>query len=204
LSIERERFDRVKSLWSETSSWAVWRTISPEEKPKSEVGDRTVLDPESNPALLGSLKPEFVMLGLNAATREMDPEPWSNFHDGRSMANDFKIRFAFENTPYWGAYMTDVFVDLHETDSGKVAKYVKANPQVLGEQLARLERELDDLEAVDPLLIAFGGQVYSILRRHLGNKYRIVKVPHYAHRISKTSYRARVLDSISDVFGHAR
>ena len=123
-----------------------------------------------------------------------------NFHDSRPVANDFKIRFALEETPYWGAYMTDVFVGLHQTDSSWVKSWIKRDPVGVDEQIARLERELADIGAVDPLLVAFGGVAYDVLRCCLGKKYRIVKVTHYAHQVGKEKYRdevLRVLDGVT-------
>jgi hypothetical protein len=196
MTISRERFDDLRTRWSSHSSWAVWQTVGTDEKPKAHVGDRTVLDPETNPELLNVLNPEVVMVGLNASSREGDGEAWANFHDGDSRANDFKIRFAFEGTPFWGAYMTDVFVNFPETDSRKVMAHVKANPDAVAEQLDRLARELQSLGTTDPLLIAFGGLANDLIRQTLGDKYRVIKVPHYAHRIGKEKYRAKVLEAL--------
>ena len=197
MSISRQRFDQARQLWGSYSSWAIWRTINVEQKPKADIGHLTVLDPDDNPSLLDQLKPDVVMLGLNAASRPIGSEPWSNFHDPRPMATDFKIRFAFEGTPYWGAYMTDVLVGLHETDSQKVAAYINANRGDVARQIGRLEQELHDIGAANPLLIAFGADAHRTLRDHLGSKYELVKVPHYAHRINKESYRAAVIDALA-------
>ena len=69
--ISRERFDDVKAKWGGYSSWAVWKRIGPGDAPKKDVGDLSVLDPDRNPALLESLNPNLVLLGLNAASREL-------------------------------------------------------------------------------------------------------------------------------------
>ncbi|MGI8484956.1 MAG: hypothetical protein ACR2OU_11930 [Thermomicrobiales bacterium] len=191
--ISRERFDNVKAKWGAYSSWAVWRRIGPGDAPKKDIGDLSILDPVQNPALLESLNPNIVLLGLNAASRAIALEPWVNFHDSRSVANDFKIRFALEETPYWGAYMTDVLVGLHETDSARVNSWIKRDPVGVDKQAARLESELADIGAVDPLVVAFGGVAYDVLRVRLGKNYRIVKVTHYAHQVGKEKYRDEVL-----------
>ncbi len=191
--ISRKRFDDVKAKWGAYSSWAVWKRIYPGDAPKKDMGDLSILDPDKNPSLLESLNPNIVLLGLNAASRAIASEPWVNFHDSRSVANDFKIRFALEETPYWGSYMTDVLVGLHETDSAKVNSWIKRNPVGVGEQIARLESELVDVGAIDPLVVAFGGVAYDVLRLHLGKVYRIVKVTHYAHQVGKEKYRDEVL-----------
>lgn len=197
--ITRERFDAVKANWGAYSSWAVWKRIGPGDAPKKDVGDLSILDPDQNPALLESLNPNIVFLGLNAASRPIASEPWVNFHDSRSVANDFKIRFALQDTPYSGAYMTDVLVGLHETDSAKVSRWIKRNPSGVEEQIARFERELADIGAVNPLVVAFGGAAYDALRLRLGTSYRSVKVMHYAHQIGKERYRGEVLRVLGEV-----
>ena len=191
--ISRERFDDVKVKWGAYSSWAVWKRIGAGDAPKMDMGDLSILDPDKNPVLLELLNPNIVLLGLNAASRAIAAEPWVNFHDSRSVANDFKIRFALQETPYWGAYMTDVLVGLHETDSAKVRSWINRNPMGVDEQIVRLESELVDIGAVDPLVVAFGGLAYDVLRVRLGKKYRILKVTHYAHQVGKEKYRDEVL-----------
>jgi hypothetical protein len=190
--ISRDRFDDVKAKWGAYSSWAVWKRIGSGDAPKKDIGDQRI-DPDKHPEFLETLNPNIVLLGLNAASRTIASEPWVNFHDSRSVANDFKIRFALEETPYWGAYMTDVLVGLHQTDSATVSRWITCNPVGVDRQIARLERELIDIGAVDPLLVAFGGVAYDVLRVHLAKKYRLVKIPHYAHQISKEQYREKVL-----------
>lgn len=195
MSVSRERFDAIRAKWGDCSSWAVWRTVSSNERPKAGIGDLSVLDPDLNEELLQTLRPNVIMLGLNAASRPIS-ESFSNFHDSHARANDFKIRFAFEGTPYWGAYMTDLFKGLHETDSHKVVNYLDKHPQEVGAQVARLREELSDLGSEFPLLIVFGGDAYSFVKEHLGATHRAVKVMHYAHRISKENYRSQVREAM--------
>ena len=61
--VDRETFDRIKEKHGLHASWAVWS--EPDGKPKSKMGDLTVLDPDQNPALLGMLRSDVVMVGLN-------------------------------------------------------------------------------------------------------------------------------------------
>ena len=82
-------------------------------------------------------------------------------------------------------------------DSKKVAAEIKANPALVAEQIERLEEELDDIGSTDQLLLAFGGDTYELLQKHLGHKYQVLKVTHYAHRINKEDYREQVLETIS-------
>lgn len=201
MAISRERFDALQAKWGAHSSWAVWKTASPDEKPKAHIGDRSVLNPDTNVELLDVLNPAIVMVGLNASSREGNGEPWANFHDADPNANDFKLRFAFEETWLWGAYMTDALVNFPETDSRKVLSYTKANPDEVAKQLGRFEEELHDLGATSPLVIVFGGGAYDLLRRYLGDKYLLVKVTHYAFRINKVKLREDIIRAVAEAAG---
>ena len=44
--ITREKFDFIKDKYAYCASWAIWS--DEDEKPKSNIGDLTILDPDSN------------------------------------------------------------------------------------------------------------------------------------------------------------
>jgi hypothetical protein len=100
--ISKAVFDLVKQKYGYWSSWAVWAEVG--SSPKSNVGDLSVFD---TPNICESLTAEVIFVGLNIS-RGAIKEPLANFHDKRTEATDFKIRYAFKNTPYWGGYMTDI------------------------------------------------------------------------------------------------
>jgi hypothetical protein len=66
------------------ASWAVWS--EPDGRPKSNMGDLNVLDPDRNPALLGMLRSDVVMVGLNLSRDR--PAPFGNFHDAKAEGQD--------------------------------------------------------------------------------------------------------------------
>jgi hypothetical protein len=115
--IDAARLDLIKRRHGAYGSWAVW--APPTSTPKSKMGDLTVLDELANHALLETLNPGVVMIGLNIS-RGFPDKPFRNFHDSGSAANDFKIRYAFHDTVFWGAYMTDVIKGFMEPVSGSV------------------------------------------------------------------------------------
>ncbi|MFX1592199.1 MAG: hypothetical protein ACFFCL_05850 [Promethearchaeota archaeon] len=169
-------------------SWAIW--AYEDDKPKSNIGDMTVLDPDINKNLLSQLNHNVVLVGLNIS-RYIEI-PFANFHNKRSGSNDFKIRFAFRGTPYWGGYMTDIIKDFEQKISGKVISYLRHNKHFERENLKIFLQELADIGANNPTLIAFGNDAYNILYRNLSNKFKIFKVPHYAIYISKEEYKKQV------------
>ncbi len=196
--IARDTFDTLYEQCSDFSSWAVWAHPAPGEPAKARVGDLAVLNPEQNPGLLDELNPDVVLLGLNASSRgaEMERRPWGNFHDASGDAQDYKIRFAFRDTPYWGAYMTDVFIDLPETNSNTVRKWRAANPEKVDAHLIRLEQELNIL-GTDPLLVVFGDLAYTSLPQEFLRRHRAVKIDHYSRYIGPENYRTKVLGQIA-------
>lgn len=117
--IDAERFDLIRRKHGAYGSWAVWAL--PLSTAKSGVGDLQMLDERANPKIFETLNPGVVMVGLNLS-RGFPDQPFRNFHDPRPEANDFKIRYAFSGTPFWGAYMTDIIKGVVEPDSGTLLK----------------------------------------------------------------------------------
>ena len=188
--ITLKQFNDIKSKYGHCSSFAVWAEVG--DTPKSNTGDLSVLDPDINKELLSILNVDVVLLGLNGS-RVVDPEsaapPLSIFHSWTSFQQDYKIRYAFKGSPYWGAYMTDIIKHYGEVDSTKTMEYLKRNKEYEQENIRLFEQELLDIGATNPTLIAFGNDVHNILTRNLKDKYKILKVPHYAHFINKDTYR---------------
>ncbi len=133
---------------------------------------------------------DYVLIGLNVA-RPIKTR-FANFHDARPIAKDYKLRHALRDTPLWGAYMTDVIKDLVDKDSNSVRQILKQSPQIERHNIDLLRKELDEVGANNPTLIALGKPAYAILRRHLGRELRVVYLPHYSMYISKEDYRESV------------
>ena len=191
--ISSDTFHKIKSDFGHYASWAVWAKQG--DTPKSNVDDLTALNIQKNPTLLESLREDIIFLGLNIS-RPIE-RPLGNFHDPRPMATDYKIRYALQDTHYWGGYMTDIIKDFEEKASGKMMKYLRSDPQFEKENIEILRSEIDVLGHKDPILIAFGRDAEIIARRNLGNEYEICRIPHYANYTSKEKYRDQVLDILS-------
>jgi len=193
--VDRETFDLIKRKHGQYASWAVW--ADPAGGPKSNIGDLSVLDPDHNPKLLATLRHDVVMLGLNLS-RDLPPT-LGNFHDRSSKGQDFKIRYAFADSPYYGAYMTDLIKEAVELKSSDLIRRIREYPGLVSRSIQCLLREFDDLKCVSPTLIAFGSDVYRLAIKHVppGRYTRIVKVVHYSHYISKEDYRERVLAQLA-------
>ena len=188
MMITREKFNFIKKKYGQHASWAIWAQQGV--TPTSNMGDMSILDPEINKNLLSELNPDTVLVALNFSI-DIKHEPWENFHKYRPHATDFKTRYALRDTPLWGAYMTDILKDYPERDSQKVNAHLKKHPELEQQNIVRFLQEIKDIEATNPLIVAFGNIVYGILKRNL-REFEIVMIPHYAHHISKEKYREQV------------
>ncbi|NMD00357.1 MAG: hypothetical protein GYA62_11640 [Bacteroidales bacterium] len=74
----------------------------------------------------------------------------------------------------------------------ELLQYLKDNKDFELMNIRLFEQEIADLKCSDPLIIAFGNITFDILIKHIGNKYRIIKVMHYSQQISKENYKAIV------------
>lgn len=192
--VDREIFDLIKSKHGAYASWAVWATAG--DLPKSNIGDLGVLDPDQNPSLLSTLRNDVVMLGLNLSRPV--PVPFLNFHDPRPQGQDYKIRYAFTGTPYYGAYMTDLIKGVVIPDSADLVRHLASFPPLIREDVGRLLEEFEDLPCKAPVVIAFGTVAYDLAARYIpSTRYsRLVRVWHYSDYMAKEKYRERVLAEV--------
>lgn len=196
--ISKQRYETMKKEFGTISSWAVWAPVV--DSPKSGVGDLSVFESSD---LLDVLNPNYVFVGLNCSSTHI-PKPgfpsvriWGNFHstDNRRQ-HDYKLRYALKDTPYWGGYITDIIKHHAEVDSSKVSRFLSSHPEVVEENIALFEREIEIL-GTKPVLVALGGKVHEILTSYVDSKYEIVKVKHYSYTIGKEDYRREMLDALS-------
>jgi hypothetical protein len=190
--IDIEQFENIKQKHGRYASWAVWADTS--EKPKSNMGDVSHFN---NEGVLSLLKNDVVMVGLNIS-RPVS-ESFLNFHDPSPRANDFKIRYAFKDSVYYGAYMTDIIKFLEEVVSKNVMRYLKQNPAVIEKNLKTFREELRDLQATAPVILAFGNDAHKLLRENLNNNEygRLIKLTHYSHQMGKEAYKEAVFKEIA-------
>jgi hypothetical protein len=191
--ITKEKFYSIKEKYGRVASWAIWAHEG--EKPKSNMGDLTVLDPEINKNLLSELNPNVVLVALNFS-ENVDHKPFENFHAGGKF-QDYKTRYAIRDSPACGGYMTDIIKDYPEKESDRLVEYLKTDKAIEQSNVEYFRQELRDIGAKKPKLVAFGNDVYDILKRNLP-EFEVVKIPHYAHFISKEKYREQVKTTLQN------
>jgi hypothetical protein len=174
----------IKDKYGHMASFAIWQKIDTTKKPKIGMGDISHFENMDNL----NINRNIILVGLNLSGKGSIDSPFQNFHPIYSTAHDYKTRYAVQDTIFWGAYMTDIIKDYEEVMSGKVMKYLNANPDIKKENIKSFEKEIEDLGSKNPVIIAFGNDCFKILSE-LKNKYRIFKVPHYSSNISKEKLR---------------
>lgn len=165
-------FEEIKKKYGYVGSWAIWK--EKDGKEKTNVGDMSIFD-----SVTESLNPNVVFIGLNISKKI--PIPFGNFHSASPTSNDYKIRYAVKDTPFYGAYMTDIIKDFEDKSSGKVMKFMNNNSDFLQENITSFTEELEFIGATDPVLIAFGNDCYKILEKSLKHTGKLFKVPHYSY-----------------------
>lgn len=194
--MEEKLFSAIAERYGKVASWAAWEKSG--EKPKSNISNIDIFDIKKNPSLLNILKTDVVMVALNfARTVEMN-ELFLNFHDKNPHGQDYKIRFAFEETRFYGAYMTDIIKDFPTKSSRDVLKHLRNNPEVIEQQIKNFREELQFIGSENPTILAFGRDTYNILKNNMKkSEYnQLIALTHYSHRISKENYRSDTLKKI--------
>jgi hypothetical protein len=194
--ISNEHFECIRNKYGKVASWAIWEACG--DRPKSNMSACSVFDLNLNPTLLETIQTQVIMCGLNFSRGVTSVYDFANFHDESPHANDFKIRYAFEDTPYYGAYMTDALKNLVIPNAQNVREYLKRNPKATKPHMELLEQELADLATANPLILAFGRDAFAILSKSLKRDLygHLIQVTHYSHQISKEKYRVEVLSQI--------
>lgn len=192
--IDADQFEHIARKHGGYASWAVW--ADPAAGPKSNIDDLSLFDIAANPRTLQLLKSDVIMVGLNIS--RSFAERFRNFHDPNPSANDFKIRHAFTNTEYYGAYMTDIIKNIEMVSSAELLRHLRASPSLVHTNIEAFREELRDLGSQRPTILAFGTVAHALITDNVSrHEYsRLVRLTHYSYRISKEKYRETVLAQI--------
>lgn len=131
--MDLELYRMIEKKYGDVASWAIWEPAGIE--PKSNISVVDILDPNKNEGLFSTIKTNIAMVGLSFSRSVKFNKPFQNFHDSHPYANDFKIRFAFEDSPFYGAYMTDVIKNLEMLSSKDVVAYLNNNKGIIANNI---------------------------------------------------------------------
>ena len=197
IMIDIGRYNKLKDKYGACSSWTIWKEVGL--TPKSNTGDMSIFN-DAN--ICDKLNDKYVFIGLNGSSTHGKQEvvPWKNFHSDYKGQNDFKLRFALKDTPFWGSYITDIIKRHLDVDSKNVMSYLKKNPDVVDRNIRIFEKEIDILSKEKPVLIAMGNNAFDIVNNYLGEEYKVLKIIHYSHFIGKEKYRKSVKEALSELY----
>jgi hypothetical protein len=179
-------FNHLAGKYSCYGSWAVW---NPDDQADTSVITENVKD----------LKNSVIVVGLNCSGRFAKRahrhlgnsveghEGWQNFHGGKQ---DRKLMYALNDSPYRGAYLTDVIKGEFDVSSANVRERIDQRLIDIGKHVTAFRDEMNDW-AVDSnaLFILLGGTVEQLFKGYLAPFYKNhVRVDHYARRGTDAEY----------------
>ena len=164
MPISAELLEAIRLRYGFMSSWAIWGDISPE-----------------------AIHVHTIFVGYNISKKIA--KAFGNFHEGK---NDYRIQDAIQGTIFEGSYMTDLIKDFEEKSSGKMKQYLATNPDFLAENIASFVKELEFIGANNPILIAFGNDCYTLLKKYLPG-HTVHKVLHYSSFTTNEERRQEML-----------
>src|SRR5262249_51696104 len=95
---------------------------------------------------------------------------------------------------------TDVVKHVEMVESSSLMRFLNTNPTVISRNVEKLLQELEDLQCVRPLILAFGTAAHGLVAANVPtNAYsQLVKLTHYSHYMSKEDYKRAVLSELGD------
>ena len=192
--MDYERYIKIKEKYGKESSWAIWSRM--QDTNTSNMEDLSFFDDKN---ICKELNPEIVMVGLNIS-EPLSDKSFSNFHGAGGGA--YKLRYGLKDTPYWGAYLTDIIKDFPEAESNKAMSFLRKNPDIVDKNIVTFLKEIKDLGSENPKIFAFGNDAYNILDSISNKNFSLYKLHHYTwtgseyYKNNKENYRKHLLEQI--------
>ena len=179
MTLTQIEFQTLESKYGMYASWAVWNP-----DPTIKMDTQIITDH------IQQLHTSVLMVGLNISNAL--PQPWSNFHFG---LHDRKLNYAFNQSPYRGAYMTDIVKGEIDANSGNIRTKIKTGEIDIAKHVAIFQTEMEDVGATrNTLFILFGNEAYTHFKKYLGTTYpNFVMSKHYSYAYAPD---AKIVDEI--------
>lgn len=186
----------IENEYGLTSSWAIWAPPSNGDwSTKDSVGDLTPLHDIRR--LQEQVNDEYIFVGLNPAEHnhsDAAKQVWGNFHsDDLRRAQDYKLRYALRDTPYWGSFMTDVYSGIVDTNANSAVKKATSTDT---EQSIKDILRIRDLLGGKSTVVAMGSKAYAILKKTLPSDVCLKRITHYSSYVGLEKYREDVLHQL--------
>jgi hypothetical protein len=196
--IQQSQFDEMKRQFGDYGSWAIWSPQSEGGKVRSGISDISMFE---DAKILDQLQNDFVIVALNLSLPCDEGRPFGNFHSSNPRNTDYRMRYAFKDTPLWGSYMTDILKGVCEVDSQKIAKNMNQYIDDIGFHAKHFVEEIEILKAHHATIVTLGDlsdnlTKFIIDKCNMTNK--VIKIYHYAYVISLKKYRNHLIERISN------
>ena len=149
MGFDQSKFDELAAKYGWCSSWAVWDPAYPE--------DAAIIANH-----VAELKTSVVLVALNIS-REIRND-WQNFH-GHLGEHARKLMYAFNESPYRGAYMTDLIKGEVEPNADRLMAKVRSGKIDLCKHVNAFNAEMSHVGVhKHSLFILFGDKVEKLFR----------------------------------------
>lgn len=164
-TISEKRFDEIGERYGRYSSWAIWDA--------ADIRNTSIIS-----RCVGELRIDVIMVGVNASA-DVSGHWWKNFHHGR---NDHKLRLAFNESRFRGAYMTDIIKSVFTVKAADLMRDLRSKPAVIAPHLAAFKTEMSYIGADKfSLFLVFGRDAQFLFEGHLAADFQnFIPVEHFA------------------------
>ena len=168
--ISAHKLIEIGEKYGEYSSWAIWNP--------DDIRDTSLIEQNSH-----ELRTDVVMVGLNVSA-DISGRWWTNFHAGR---NDPKLRMAFNESRFRGAYMTDIVKSVVQVNGAELMKAIRRGEIDIQEHVCLFREEMHFVGAdQNSQFLVFGNDAAGEFKKHLAYAF-----PNFVHCEHFACYRKK-------------
>lgn len=161
-------FENIKKKYGKYSTWAIWSKDRTNENSVNCIGED-----------LESLNSSYILIGLNMSRKLRPWENWENFRGGK---HDRKLKYALNDSPLRGAYMTDLFKDINNPNSVDFLNFINENPELIDKNVKLFKEEMNDIKvSSETKFIILGGLTGKLYKQYFNQHFREIEVLYHKH-----------------------
>ncbi len=163
--MDRILFEQLEEKYGRCARWSVWNPHNP-------------VDTACIRHNVDSLTTSVVMVALNLS--RFVPQTWQNFH---SRDHARKLMYAFNRSPYRGAYMTDLIKGEIDPSAAALSQRMRNGTISVGVHVRAFCEEMRHVGVRrETLFILFGKRVTDLFVKHLASDYpNHISCRHYSN-----------------------
>jgi hypothetical protein len=157
-------FEKLEKEYGKYSTWAVWSYLKDRER------DVTCIKEN-----LDYLNSRYVLIALNISS---EIGIWGNFR-GRHCR---KLKYALNDSPLRGSYMTDLFKGIVEPNSIQFYKYIKDNIELINSNVELFKKEMQAINiSPDTVFLIFGNLTAKLYKQYFKGYFPNQKTIYHHH-----------------------